>query len=114
MNTAKKFVLSRYWSLPQHPPTASAVASVPDDVAEGTAVNFTVSSGPGPEQSAQFELIIPEDGTVVATLTDAVGTSVLYQKECVAGERVQQSFLYHGAGKIVITCNGEEIWSKEY
>ncbi len=60
--------------------------------AEGTAVNFTVSSGPGPEQSAQFELIIPEDGTVVATLTDAVGTSVLYQKECVAGERVQQSF----------------------
>lgn len=83
-------------------------------VAEGTAVNFTVSSGPGPEQSAQFELIIPEDGTVVATLTDTAGTSVLYQKECVAGERVQQSFLYHGAGKIVITCNGEEIWSKEY
>ena len=83
-------------------------------VAEGTAVNFTVSSGPGPEQSAQFELIIPEDGTVVATLIDAAGTSVLYQKECVAGERVQQSFLYHGAGKIVITCNGEEIWSKEY
>lgn len=83
-------------------------------VAEGTAVNFNVSSGPGPEQSAQFELIIPEDGTVVATLTDTAGTSVLYQKECVAGERVQQSFLYHGAGKIVITCNGEEIWSKEY
>ncbi len=83
-------------------------------VAEGTAVNFTVSTGPGPEQSAQFELIIPEDGTVVATLTDTAGTSVIYQKECVAGERVQQSFLYHGAGKIVITCNGEEIWSKEY
>ena len=42
MNTAKKFVLSRYWSLPQHPPTASAVASVPDDVAEGTAVSFQI------------------------------------------------------------------------
>lgn len=35
-------MLSRYWSLPQHPPTASAVASVPDDVAEGTAVSFQI------------------------------------------------------------------------
>lgn len=92
----------------------SQQAAAGSQVAEGTVVNFTVSSGPGPEQSAQFELIIPEDGNVVATLTDAAGTSVLYQKDCVAGERVQQSFLYHGAGKIVITCNGEEIWSKEY
>lgn len=83
-------------------------------IEEGTAVNLTVSSGPGPESSAQFELIIPEDGTVVATLKDAAGTSVLYQKECVAGERIQQSFLYHGKGVVTITCNENEIWSQEY
>lgn len=89
-------------------------AAAGSSVAEGTAVNLTVSSGPGPETSAQFELIIPEDGTVVVTLKDTAGTSELYQKECVAGERVQQSFLYHGKGTVTITCNGKEIWSQEY
>ena len=70
--------------------------------------------GPGPEQSAQFDLIIPETGTVVVTLVDAAGTSVLYQKNCSAGERLEQSFLYHGSGTVTITCNGKEIWSKNY
>jgi len=84
------------------------------EVPEGTAINLTVSTGPGPSQSAQFELIIPEDGVVVATLQDFAGTSKLYQKDCVAGERVQQSFLYHGKATVTITCNGQEIWSQEY
>lgn len=84
------------------------------EVPEGTAINLIVSTGPGPSQSAQFELIIPEDGVVVATLQDAAGTSKLYQKDCVAGERVQQSFLYHGKATVTITCNGQEIWSQEY
>ena len=83
-------------------------------VPEGSKVNYTVSTGPGPERSAQFELIIPEDGTVVVTLQDKNGSAVLYQKDCVAGERVQQSFLYHGSGTVRITCNDKEIWSKEY
>ena len=83
-------------------------------VSEGTAVALTVSTGPGPQKSAQFELIIPENGTVIATLTDASGSSKLYERECVAGERVQQSFLYHDKGTIIITCNGKEIWSQDY
>lgn len=83
-------------------------------VSEGTAVALTVSTGPGPQKSAQFELIIPENGTVIATLTDASGSSKLYERECVAGERVQQSFLYHDKGTITITCNGKEIWSQDY
>ena len=83
-------------------------------VPEGSKVNYTVSTGPGPERSAQFELISPEDGTVVVTLQDKNGSTVLYQKDCVAGERVQQSFLYHGSGTVRITCNDKEIWSKEY
>ena len=45
---------------------------------------------------------------------DKNGSAVLYQKDCVAGERVQQSFLYHGSGTVRITCNDKEIWSKEY
>ncbi len=84
-------------------------------VEAGSAVSFTVSNGPGPEQSAQFELIIPADGTVKAVLSDRnVSGDVIFQKECVAGERVQQSFLYHGSATLVITCNGEEIWSQSY
>ena len=83
-------------------------------VSEGTAVALTVSTGPGPQKSAQFELIIPENGTVIATLVDASGSSKLYERECVAGERIQQSFLYHDKGTITITCNGKEIWSQDY
>ncbi|MBQ3510161.1 MAG: Stk1 family PASTA domain-containing Ser/Thr kinase [Peptococcaceae bacterium] len=83
-------------------------------VEKGTAVGLSVSTGPGPEISAQFDLIIPQSGNVVVTLTDATGTSVLYQKRCEAGERLEQSFLYHESGTVTITCNGEEIWSKVY
>ncbi len=83
-------------------------------VEKGTAIGLTVSTGPGPQQSAQFDLIIPQSGKVVVTLVDAAGTSVLYQKECEAGERLEQSFLYHGSGTVTITCNGTEIWSKVY
>ncbi len=83
-------------------------------VEKGTAIGLTVSTGPGPERSAQFDLIIPQNGKVVVTLVDAAGTSVLYQKECEAGERLEQSFLYHGSGTVTITCNGTEIWSKDY
>ena len=50
----------------------------------------------------------------MVTLVDAAGTSVLSQKNCEAGERLEQSFLYHGSGTITITCNGKEIWSKTY
>ncbi len=92
----------------------SQQAAAGSSVSEGTAVAFSVSTGPGPQKSAQFDLIIPKDGRVVVTLTDAVGTSVLYQKDCAAGERLEQSFLYHGSGTVTITCNGEEIWSKVY
>lgn len=89
----------------------AANSSVP----EWTVINLTVSTGPGPERSAQFDLIIPEDGTVVVTLTDATGTSTLLSgRECVAGERLQQSFIYHGKATVTITCNGQEIWSKPY
>lgn len=83
-------------------------------VEKGTAVGFSVSTGPGPEQSAQFDIIVPETGKIVVTLVDAAGTSVLSQKNCEAGERLEQSFLYHGSGTITITCNGKEIWSKTY
>ena len=93
---------------------AAQQAKAGSSVAKGTAVGLSVSMGPGPEQSAQFDLIIPETGTVVVTLVDAAGTSVLYQKNCSAGERLEQSFLYHGSGTVTITCNGKEIWSKNY
>lgn len=83
-------------------------------VQEGTAIDFTVSTGPGPQKSAQFDLIVPEDGTVVVTLVDATGGSVLCQKICEAGERLNQSFLYYGSGTVTITCDGKEIWSKIY
>ncbi len=92
----------------------SQQAAAGSSVEEGSVVHFSVSTGPGPQKSAQFDLIIPQDGKVVVTLIDAIGTSILYQKECTAGERLEQSFLYHGSGTVTITCNGEEIWSKVY
>ena len=92
----------------------SQQAAAGSSVSEGTAVSFTVSTGPGPQKSAQYELIIPNDGTVRVMLTDAAGSSMLYEKYCEAGERLSQSFLYYGSGTVTITCNGEEIWSKSY
>ena len=90
--------------------------SVPagSSVEKGTVVDISVSTGPGPQQSAEYDLIIPQDGSVVVTLIDSRGTSVLYQKQCSAGERLEQSFLYHGSATVTITCNGEEIWRKSY
>lgn len=93
---------------------AAQQAKAGSSVEKGTAIGLSVSTGPGPEQSAQYDLIIPETGNVVVTLIDAAGTSMLYQKDCVAGERLNQSFLYHGSGTVTITCNGKEIWSKTY
>ena len=83
-------------------------------VTKGTSVSLTVSSGPGPESeaSSQFDVIVPEDGHVVATVSDSNGTKVVFEKDCVAGDQVQQSFTYKGKGSISITCNGKEIWSK--
>ena len=90
--------------------------SVPagSSVEKGTVVDISVSTGPGPQQSAEYDLIIPQDGSVVVTLIDSRGTSVLYQKQCSAGERLEQSFLYNGRATVTNTCNGEEIWSKSY
>ena len=81
---------------------------------EGDAVNLVISNGPGPESSAQFELIVPETGTIVATLQDAEGVTEIYREACVAGERVQKAFIYHGSGTVTVTCNNREIWSKSY
>ena len=81
---------------------------------EGDRVNLVVSSGPGPAQSDQFELIVPESGTLVATMTDAKGTTELYRDYCFAGERVQKSFVYYGTAKVTITCSNQVIMEKTY
>ena len=81
---------------------------------EGTAINLVVSSGPGPERSAQFELIVPENGTVTASLQDTKGPRELYREYCYAGERVQKSFMYFGNATLTITCNGQVIMEKTY
>ena len=83
-------------------------------VTKGTSISLTVSSGPGPESeaSSQFDVIVPEDGHVVATVSDSNGTKVVFEKDCAAGDRIQQSFTYKGKGSITINCNGKEIWSK--
>ncbi len=92
----------------------SQQAPAGSEVESGSAIGFTVSSGPGPGQAAQFYITVPEDGKIVVTLIDDAGTSVLYQKDCQTGDRLEQSFLYHGEGKVIITCDGKEIWSKAY
>lgn len=81
---------------------------------EGEYVHLVVSSGPGPEYSAQFELIVPETGTIVAQLEDATGSREVYREKCSAGERVQKAFLYYGTAKVTITCNGQVILEKTY
>lgn len=81
---------------------------------EGEAVHLVVSSGPGPEYSAQFELIVPESGIIVAQLYDATGNRELYREQCSAGERVQKAFLYYGTAKLTITCNEQVILEKTY
>lgn len=81
---------------------------------EGEYVHLVVSSGPGPEYSAQFELIVPETGTIVAQLEDATGSREVYREKCSAGERVQKAFLYYGTAKVTITCNGQVILEKIY
>ena len=81
---------------------------------EGMMVNLVISNGPGPEQSAQFELIVPESGTITAALQDANGTRELYREQCRAGERVQKAFIYYGTANLTITCNGKVIMEKVY
>ncbi|MBQ2995272.1 MAG: Stk1 family PASTA domain-containing Ser/Thr kinase [Peptococcaceae bacterium] len=81
---------------------------------EGMMVNLVISNGPGLEQSAQFELIVPESGTITAALQDANGTTELYREQCRAGERVQKAFIYYGTANLTITCNGKVIMEKVY
>ena len=83
-------------------------------IREGTAVNLVVSSGPGPERSAHFELIVPQSGTLVATITDGKGTSEVVREYCFAGERLQKSFIYYGTAQLTITSNNEIIMEKTY
>lgn len=89
-------------------PSAGAV------IREGDAINLIISDGPGPERSAQFELIIPESGVVVAVLQDSRGSTEIYRENCVAGERVQKAFLYYGTANLTITCNNQVIMEKVY
>ncbi len=81
---------------------------------EGASISMVVSAGPGPQRSAQFELIVPETGIIVAVLQDANGTSEQYREHCMAGERVQKAFIYYGAAKMTITCNDKVIMEKTY
>ena len=81
---------------------------------EGTAVTLVISNGPGPEHTAQFELIIPMSGTIVVKLQDGKGLTEIYRQYCHAGERVQKSFVYYGAARLAITCNDQVILEKTY
>lgn len=91
---------------------SAAGTSVP----EGTAVAFTVSLGPAqlPQKSAEFELIVPETGKLVVQLTDNDGSSKLLERDCVAGERVQQAFMYRGDATVSFQVNGREVDTRRY
>lgn len=81
---------------------------------EGDSVTMIISSGPGPQQFDEFELIVPRSGTVVATISDAKGTTELFREYCFAGERVQKAFTYFGTAELTITSNNEIIMEKTY
>ena len=81
---------------------------------EGDSVTLVISDGPGPEYSANFELIVPQSGTVIVTITDGKGVKELYREYCFAGERVQKDFIYYGTAQLSITCNNQMIMEKIY
>jgi hypothetical protein len=81
---------------------------------EGDSVTMIISSGPGPQQFDEFELIVPRSGTVVVTISDAKGTTELFREYCFAGERVQKAFTYFGTAELTITSNNEIIMEKTY
>ena len=82
-------------------------------VDEGTKVNITVSTGPGPSsKTKQLQFDLPSDQqfyNVVITVNDAQGQRVVYNVMHKAGDTVSVGINYFGTGTAVAQINGKQF-----
>ncbi len=82
-------------------------------VDEGTKVNITLSTGPGPlSKTYQLQFNLPSDQqfyNVVITVNDGQGQRVVYNVMHKAGDTVTVGINYFGTGTAVVQINGKQF-----
>ncbi len=82
-------------------------------VDEGTKVNITLSTGPGPSsKTKQLQFNLPSDQqfyNVVITVNDAQGQRVVYNVMHKAGDTVTVGINYFGTGTAAVQINGKQF-----
>jgi len=82
-------------------------------VDEGTAINLTLSEGPGPvAKLASVSYIVPDDGLehiVRIVVEDAQGTREAYSAKTASGTYITKEITFYNAGKIKVYLDGELV-----
>ncbi|MDN5344974.1 MAG: eukaryotic-like serine/threonine-protein kinase [Clostridia bacterium] len=86
-------------------------------VLQGSAINLTVSQGPGPAQK-QVDVTVPpapddKDHEVRIVVTDAKGTSEVLKKKQGKGQQIIATVTYFGNGKLQIFRDGNLIYVRD-
>ncbi|MDD4798043.1 MAG: Stk1 family PASTA domain-containing Ser/Thr kinase [Clostridia bacterium] len=83
------------------------------NVDEGTAINLTLSQGPGPvAKLASVSYAVPDDGlehTVRIVVEDAQGSREAYSAKAASGTYISKEITFYNSGKIKVYLDGELV-----